>query len=109
LIPDPDAIIESFYGEIDLLLASLPSEPQAKPAAAGKKPPERKDDLTQIHGMSPEAATLLNQQGIFNFDQLGKSNVLTLQRMLEEAGAPESNLDPGNWPAQARYLSNIQE
>ena len=108
LIPGPDKIIESFYEEIDLLLASIPADQRRKPPAARQEKPEQTDDLTQVHGLTPKAAELLNKQGIVNFDQLAKVNVLALNRILDDAGPPSSNLDPANWPTQARYLSNIQ-
>ena len=112
LIPDPDKVIEGFYAELDLLMAALKLDSAAKSTAAPKHPPGESpvqtDDLTKIHGLSSDAAKLLNRQGIVNFDQLGKSNVLTLRAVLDESGPPFNKLDPDNWPTQARYLSNMQ-
>ncbi len=112
LVPDPGKVIEGFYEELDLLMVALELDSAAKRAAAPKQArgqtPAQPDDLTKIHGISIDAAKLLNEQGILNFDQLGKSNIQTLRAVLDAAGSPFSNMDPGNWPAQARYLSNLQ-
>ena len=107
LIPDPDKIIEDFYEEIDLLLASIP-EPQRKKRPARKQAPAKPDDLTKVQGLTPQAAELLNSQGIVNYTQLARTHALAIKRILDDAGPPISSLDPANWPAQARYLSNIQ-
>ena len=109
LIPDPERIIDAFYEEIDLLLASLPPDTRAKSSPTVKKPLAQQDDLVKIHGISADVAVLLNQHNIRSFDQLGQSHVLTLQGILEDAGSPYSHLDPGNWPAQARYLANLRQ
>jgi hypothetical protein len=99
LIPDPDRVVDHFYTELDLLLESV------QPAAAEAS--VKVDDLTQIEGVSPNTAELLNGQGIVNFDQLGISDVSRLRKILDDAGPPHNNTDPANWPAQARYLSKV--
>jgi WS/DGAT/MGAT family acyltransferase len=109
LIPDPDKVIEGFYQELDLLSDALPEKPKRKPTRARQESPLQRDDLSQIFGLTSEAARLLNRQGIVNYKQLSKANVQNLRRLLDDAGPPSSNLDPANWPAQARYLSNIQQ
>jgi len=108
LVPEPDKIIECFYEELDLLMATLQLDSAAKTSSVPKKSPVQTDDLTKIHGISPEAADLLNRKGILNFNQLGTSDLQTLRAILENGGPSFSSLDPGNWPAQARYLSNMQ-
>lgn len=111
LVPDPDRIIAGFYEELELVMDALQLQSATRPAASRSKPSAaataRIDDLSRIHGISPETAQLLNQQGILNYDQLGKSNVAALRRILDGAGTPHQTVDPSNWPGQARYLSNL--
>ncbi len=112
LVADPDRIIEGFYEELDLIMAALQLDTATKAAVTRQKPsdtaPSHLDDLSKIHGISLQTAQLLNQQGILNYDQLGKSSVATLRHILDNSGAPHKQLDPSNWPGQARYLSNMQ-
>lgn len=109
LLADPEKIIAGFEEELDLLLASLPAEAENKPRRAPQSMPAREDDLSQIQGLTAETAVLINQQGIVNFDQLAGTSSQALRRILEDAGPPHSNLDPANWPAQARYLAEMQQ
>jgi WS/DGAT/MGAT family acyltransferase len=110
LVRNPDRVIEHFYAELDLLLESIQSPPRpAKSAAKGVSPASTTvDDLTQIEGVSKDTAELLNKLGIVNFKQLGQSDGTTLREKLKDAGSPDANADPANWPAQARYLSRMK-
>ncbi len=108
IIPDPEKVIEGFYEELDLLLATLPADQKRKAPAAKKQAPKHKDDLTQIQGLTPAVAELLQREGIVNYQQLAHCHTQRLRRILDDAGPPSSNLDPANWPAQARYLSKIK-
>ena len=79
---------------------------KAKPAAAeaptaATAPP---DDLTQIHGIGPRIASILNDGGITTFAELQHANTGDLRQIIAVGGAlPPSSLD--SWPTQASYAS----
>ena len=108
IIPDPETVIKGFYEELDLLLTTIPPDQKRKAPAVQKQSPKQSDDLTQIHGLTSAVAELLQREGILNYEQLAACNGQSLRRILDDAGPPSSNLDPANWPAQARYLSQIR-
>jgi len=111
LVPDPDRVIAGFYEELDQLMEAVQVKSEAEAYEVGKiagtAVSTRVDDLSKIHGVGPGTVEILNQHGIFNFDQLGQSNVATLRGILDNAGSPYNDLDSGNWPAQARYLAKM--
>ena len=57
------------------------------------------DDLTRIEGIGPKINLLLNNAGIFTFQQLAYTNVIDLQNILNSAGLRTAN--PASWPQQA--------
>jgi len=79
---------------------------KAKPAAAARTataaaPP---DDLTQINGIGPRIASILNDGGITTFAELQHANTGELRQIIAVGGAlPPSSLD--SWPTQASYAS----
>jgi predicted flap endonuclease-1-like 5' DNA nuclease/uncharacterized membrane protein len=79
---------------------------KAKPAAAARTataaaPP---DDLTQINGIGPRIASILNDGGITTFAELQHANTVELRQIIAVGGAlPPSSLD--SWPTQASYAS----
>lgn len=107
LVPDPEAIIAAFYEELELLLAAVEIDTPARPSSDGRSA-GRGDDLTKIQGVTAQTAGLLQKQGIVSFDLLAQSSPQSLRRMLADAGPPHSELNPANWPAQARYLNSIR-
>jgi predicted flap endonuclease-1-like 5' DNA nuclease len=76
----------------------------AKPAArptetAAAAPP---DDLTQIKGIGPRIATILNDGGITTYAELQRANTGELRQIIAVGGAlPPSSLE--SWPTQASY------
>lgn len=107
LVPDPDQIIEYFYDEFDLLKEELLAFEKPQFTSAKTRRPERTDDLTKVHGINADVQDYLNDKGIYTFAQLAAANADNLQKMLKENGGRFSDLQPGNWPAQARYLASL--
>ncbi|MDX1414504.1 MAG: wax ester/triacylglycerol synthase family O-acyltransferase [Candidatus Promineifilaceae bacterium] len=111
LVSDPDRIIDAFYDELEELMMNLKIESRTKRMKPMRQVdpafPSRPDDLTKIHGIEPQTAELLAMNGVINFDQLGYIDPGVLRQILSAGGSQFSHLDPSNWPAQARYLSNI--
>jgi predicted flap endonuclease-1-like 5' DNA nuclease len=67
-------------------------------------PAEPSDDLTQLHGIGPRIASILNDGGITNYAQLEHSNGGDLRQIIATGGAlPPASID--SWPTQASYAS----
>jgi len=85
------------------------AKPVAKKAAKKTKPAAKKvaskirakDDLTKIEGIGPKIAQLLNDAGIFTFDELSVASVSALNKVLDDAGPRFRMHDAGSWPKQA--------
>ncbi len=112
LVSEPERVIDAFYEELDLLMAALNLEskdkrrkPQQQPAPTA---PVKVDDLTKIHGIEVGTAELLGKNDIINYKQLGSTDAALLRDILASGGTQYSHLDSSNWPAQARYLSNVR-
>jgi predicted flap endonuclease-1-like 5' DNA nuclease len=72
--------------------------------AAASAPAEPPDDLTQLHGVGPRIASILNDGGITNYAQLEHSNGGDLRQIIATGGAlPPASID--SWPTQASYAS----
>jgi len=65
----------------------------------------RKDNLQDIKGIGAKTASLLNDTGIYSFDQLAKASKKTLTTVLENAGPRFSKFDPSEWTKQAKTLA----
>jgi diacylglycerol O-acyltransferase len=107
LVPDPDRIIEYFYDEFDLLKERLLALDKPQFTATQTRRTERVDDLTKVHGIDTEVQAYLNGKGIYTFTQLAGSTGAHLQKLFSEDDGRFENLEPGNWPAQARYLASL--
>lgn len=68
----------------------------------------KKDNLIIVEGIGPKIAELLNNDGIFSFEQLANTDIATLQGILEKAGARFQMHKPDTWAEQARYAANGQ-
>ncbi len=74
--------------------------PQKAPEAAA----EPHDDLTQLNGIGPRMASILNDGGITSYAQLEHANTGDLRQIVATGGAlPPASLD--SWPTQASYAS----
>jgi predicted flap endonuclease-1-like 5' DNA nuclease len=79
---------------------SRPAPQPAAPAAAA----EPAQDLTQIKGIGPRIASILNDGGITNYAQLEHANGGELRQIIATGGAlPPAAID--SWPTQASYAS----
>ncbi|HMW38887.1 MAG TPA: hypothetical protein PKD57_05765, partial [Saprospiraceae bacterium] len=64
-----------------------------------------KDDLTNIEGIGPAIAKVLNKAGIINYAQLAKTSVSKIQKIMDSGGTRFRMHDPGSWPKQADLLA----
>ncbi len=74
------------------------------PGASG--PP---DDLTQLKGVGPKFARLLNDLGITRFEQLARLSDGDLDRLDQQLGAFKGRLERDQVPLQADYLARGDE
>ena len=74
------------------------------PGASG--PP---DDLTQLKGVGPKFARLLNDLGITRYEQLARLSEGDLDRLDQHLGAFRGRLDRDQVPLQAEYLARGDE
>ncbi len=82
-------------------MAGKPRPAAARGASASTAPP---DDLTQINGIGPRIASILNDGGITTFAELQHANTGDLRQIIAVGGAlPPSSLD--SWPTQASYAA----
>jgi large subunit ribosomal protein L17 len=61
------------------------------------------DDLVIIEGIGPKIASLLQENGITTFEQLGNADLSALHAILKEAGLGFT--DPSSWPEQAKLAA----
>lgn len=61
-----------------------------------------KDDLTKVEGIGPKIQGLLNNDGIWSFNQLANSSTKRLQKILDDAGPAYTVHNPSTWSSQAR-------
>ena len=71
---------------------SAPSAPAAEAKA---------DDLTEVEGVGPKIAGILNDKGIISFAGLASTEVAAIAEILKEAGSRYSMAKPATWPQQA--------
>lgn len=84
--------------------ASSRPAPEKPAAVAAAEPAERSDDLTQLHGIGPRIASILNDGGITSYNQLQHANTGELRQIIATGGAlPPSSLE--SWPTQATYAA----
>jgi len=62
------------------------------------------DDLKVIEGIGPAIENLLNEKGIFTYEQLSLEQVTRLEQLLDEAGPRFRVHVPETWPEQAKLL-----
>jgi predicted flap endonuclease-1-like 5' DNA nuclease len=80
------------------------SRPAPQAAAAAPAAAEPAQDLTQIKGIGPRIASILNDGGITNYAQLEHANGGDLRQIIATGGAlPPATID--SWPTQASYAS----
>lgn len=73
-------------------------------AAAGAETPLVAYELTDVHGVGPKSAALLQAAGITTVAQLAAAPIDQLKTILEQAGPRYRVIDPSAWPANAQTL-----
>jgi|APTNR8051073442_1049403.scaffolds.fasta_scaffold01784_6 large subunit ribosomal protein L27 len=90
-------------------VAEAPAK-QAKPAAitlpSGKK--IKQDDLKMVEGIGPKIEELLNNAGIFTWNDLATAPVEKVQEILDNAGPNYRIHDPATWAKQAELAHEGQ-
>lgn len=66
------------------------------------------DDLTVIEGIGTKIQMLLNQYGIYTYQQLSETEVARLSEILAKAGPQLAMHNPGTWPSQAKLAADGQ-
>ena len=64
------------------------------------------DDLKVIEGIGPKISALLNENGIFTYQQLSETKVISLESILMDANLRIA--DPSTWPEQATLAASGQ-
>ncbi len=59
------------------------------------------DDLKVIEGIGPKIEELLNNEGIYKYEQLATTNVDVIRAILDKAGSRFKMHDPQSWASQA--------
>ena len=78
------------------------------PQAPEKAYYSTQDDLKIIEGIGPKIEKILNAANIKTWQQLAKTPVKELKKILEKAGKPFQLHDPSSWPEQA-HLADTQQ
>lgn len=79
-------------------------EPEPETATAVADTPPTPDDLRKVEGIGPKIQSILNEAGIFTFQQLAASNVETLTKIVIEDGGIRL-AHPDTWPEQAKLAA----
>ena len=103
---DTDRTETSSVGEAYLVKQEAVISPVEDVAAAVVE--TRRDDLTIVEGIGPKIAELLNNSGIYTFEQLANTDVATLQAILENAGPRFQMHKADTWAEQSLYAANGQ-
>jgi|GEM_PF-4704215 len=68
--------------------------------------PVKRDDLKVVEGIGPKIEELLNNAGIYSFEQLANARYERLKTILEEAGPRFQMHDPASWPEQSKLAAD---
>jgi predicted flap endonuclease-1-like 5' DNA nuclease len=100
LLEDPKTV-EAVPEELEI---AAPAPVEAAPAPAPEPVAAAPDDLTQLSGVGPKAASALAAAGITTYAAVAEANEPELRRALHEADmTPPSNV--ATWPMQASYAA----
>ena len=75
-----------------------------KTAKKAVKAATEKSNLKAIKGIGPKMEGLLNEAGIYNFEQLASAKKKDLQAILDAAGPRYKSFDPSDWAKQAKAI-----
>jgi predicted flap endonuclease-1-like 5' DNA nuclease len=73
---------------------------KARIAQLEKAKPDKVDDLKIVEGIGPKIEQVLNQAGIWTFNQLAKLNEGALRKVLTDADPSYKIHNPASWPQQ---------
>ncbi|MDX1667104.1 MAG: helix-hairpin-helix domain-containing protein, partial [Saprospiraceae bacterium] len=73
------------------------------------EPPPERDDLTVIEGIGPFLERKLNEQGIFNLEQIAEWKSAEISQVAREIQFFESRILEDNWVGQAQRLLRLKE
>lgn len=85
-----------------------PSAPRSKPGvpfAVYDTAPAKPDDLTQIKGVGPKLAAVLNDRGVFTFDQIAGFDAAAYAWLDQTLGAFKGRGERDDWAGQAKALT----
>ena len=72
-----------------------------KEKSAVSNKPARPEELEKVEGIGPKIASILIENGIMDLEDLSKTSVDTLNKILDQAGSQYNVADPSTWPEQA--------
>ena len=103
--PEPTAAPEPVAAppEESVSEAKPEAEVEPAPAPAESQLPPKPDDLTKVRGIGPKIKQILNEQGIYTFEQLAATEVSFLEDLMEEQGWHMATYT--TWAEQARELA----
>ena len=76
-----------------------------KPVLLTRARDEGPDNLELIHGVGPKLATMLNELGIYHFDQIAAWNEMNLAWVDQHLGTFRGRAVRDKWIEQARKLA----
>ncbi len=91
---------DDWVGQAALLAKST------KTKAAPKSKAAKAEDLKIVEGIGPKIELLLHNAGIQNLNDLAKTTVEQLKKVLVDAGERYRIHDPSTWPEQARLAAS---
>ena len=77
-------------------------KPETKTAPIKKA--TTKDDIKEIKGIGPKMETVLNAAGITSFEELAKTTIKGLEKILTDAGMNPKMYDISTWANQAKTV-----
>lgn len=80
----------------------------AKLAGFSLRQRDGRDDFTVIEGIGPKINELIHAEDIHFYNELARTDVADLQRILDKAGPNFSLAEPTTWPAQSDLAAKNQ-
>lgn len=90
--------------EVPVLKVETPVVTENNESTTSTETSTEVDDLKVVEGIGPAIEKLLNENGIFTYEELASKTVLNLERILDEAGPRFRVHVPETWPYQSTLL-----
>ena len=104
---EPLAIPEKQYIPVnESAVAEIADQPNKISIVGDQMVETVKDDLKKIEGIGPKIESILNEKGIFTFQDLSNTKKSTLKKILADAGNRFKMHDPSSWQEQAELAAN---